>query len=190
MDNFSIDETGFLVYRTTTEDIILTNEIFNNTFGESLFLNEKTVYNKKTSRKAGILGEVVFPVFINRFYKDKTCKKSVDASQHDFLVGKKRIDVKTKMRNVLPNMDFEASFFLYQMDFEDVDGYVFLSTIPDLSRVWFCGYMDKSGCKNNPHGRIWLAGQTDKTNGKVFHADTFSILYKYTNQFLTLVYDE
>lgn len=186
--NFYIDnDTGFLAYSTTEEDVKLAESIFEQEFSTSLNLNGKTVYAKKESRMAGILGEVVFEKFANTYFDTPCIKSERGAVQYDFLFDNQRIDVKTKFRSVVPKQDFEASFFMYQSVFTNVDMYAFLSTITNYKTVWFCGYLPKKQWIENSHGRIWKAGETDPTNGKVFHSDTYSVQYKYLYSFVDIL---
>lgn len=182
MEKWFIDKrNGFLTYRTQAEDIKLANEIFARDYPESNLLNKNTVYDKKESRMAGILGEIVFSIYAGDHAKPSPERNS----PYDFLVDGKKVDVKCKMRSVIPQPHFEASFFAYQSDsyFAQVDYYAFLSTVKNFEYVWFCGYIGKDECADNPNGVLWKAGVTDPTNGKVFHKDTWSIFYRYINRF-------
>ena len=179
-DGFFIDATnGFLAYKTTAEDLRDMRTEFEEDFEKSNVLNSKTVYDREESRMAGILGEIAFGKWAG---KNGLRKKGL---LYDYIYMGKKIDVKCKFRTVKPRPDFEASFFAYQGSphFKEVDNYAFLSTTKGFDVVWFCGWTSKESWLNNPHGVLWKAGMTDFTNGKTFHKDTYSVLYKYLNQF-------
>ena len=64
---------------------------------------------------------------------------------------------------------------------KNVDRYVFMSTKDDFSKVWICGYIDKSDFMNR--AKFWKKGQTDPTNRKVFHENTLSVFYSQLNKY-------
>ena len=172
---------GFLVYKTTGQDMDSALEIYRRSFEKSNLLNSKTVYDRKGSRIAGILGEIVFQKYMGSFGN-----KSLYDLSYDFLVCGKKVDVKCKYRTVVPRPTFEASLFAYQVErhFYGVDYYVFLSTLPDFKTFWFCGMVSRSDWLSNTKGKIWKAGDVDPSNNKRFDADTWSIFYKDLNPVL------
>jgi hypothetical protein len=175
MENWTVDSrNNFLMYNTSSQDIQEMYTEYDSVFKTSNIVNGNTVYDKKESRLAGILGEIVF-----QHYLGNTAVRCSNLP-YDYLYQNKKIDVKCKFRTVIPRPTFEASFFFYQSSnyFKDVDYYVFLSTITGYKTVWFCAWSDKNNWIHNPKGKLWKAGETDKTNGKVFHRDTWSVYYK------------
>jgi len=176
--NLSIDKYGFIIYHTTKHEIFYAKDIFAKRFSSSLALNSKTIYDRMESRLAGIVGEMVYQsLFPNA---QKTPDRDIP---FDFLHDRLKVDVKCKYRKVDPRDDFEASFFEYQMrrSLENVNRYVFMSTKDDFSKVWICGYIDKSDFMSR--ARLWKKGQTDPTNGKVFHENTLSVFYSQLNKY-------
>ena len=164
-------------YNVTKKDIKKVEDIYNTMFSKTDKINEKTVYDRKHSRIVGILGEVVFE---NIYPK---AKHSVDDITYDFDLNEEKIDVKCKYRTVIPRLYYEASFFYYQLsDGFNADVYYFMSTIPDYSKVWICGYDTKENIKNSKHMEIWRAGQTDPSNGMKFRKNTVCIKYQYLKQ--------
>lgn len=138
-------------------------------------LNWHTVHGNEYSRKAGILGELVFAELYSG------AKKSTDL-RYDFWYKGNRVDVKCKYRNVPPNKyNHEASIFKYQSGNKQVDLYYFMSTITGFDRVWLCGYITKKQLLAHPLLEHWKKNSIDNSNGKHFAADTLSIGYEYLN---------
>lgn len=176
--NLSQDKNGFLIYKTSRDQIFEAKEIFSKRFSSSLSLNSKTVYDRMESRLAGIVGEIVYQALF------PNAKKTPDRDiPYDFYHDGKKVDVKCKYRTVDPKPSFEASFFAYQMSgkFQNVDKYVFMTTRDDFSIVWICGYISKSEFMNK--SVLWRKGQTDPTNNKTFHEDTLSLYYFQLNKY-------
>lgn len=176
--NLSKDKNGFLVYKTSRNQIFEAKRIFAERFSSSLSLNGRTVYDRMESRLAGIVGEIVYQsIFPNA---RKTADRDIP---YDFSHDGKKIDVKCKYRKVYPRENFEASFFAYQMGnkFQVVDRYVFMSTRDDFSTVWICGYIDKRDFMDR--SVLWRKGQIDPTNHKTFDADTYSVFYSQLDKY-------
>jgi hypothetical protein len=173
----AIDKTNKIpYYKVSTKDLKDAKEEFEVRFSESNLVNGKTVYDRKHSRIAGILGEIVF----KKIYPNATRSKDMT---YDFDVNGVKVDVKCKYRTVVPRLEYEASFFLYQADEKfNADLYFFMSTIPSFEYVWLCGYMSKKDLLANPHTEIWKQGQIDENNGMTFRQDTICLKYKYLNQ--------
>lgn len=176
--NLLIDKYGFIVYHTSKEQIFYAKDIFAKRFSSSFSLNSKTVYDRMESRLAGIVGEMVYQSLFPK--AQKTPDRDIP---FDFLHDGLKVDVKCKYRKVDPRDDFEASFFEYQMkrSLENVNRYVFMSTKDDFSKVWICGYIDKSDFMSR--AKLWKKGQTDPTNRKVFHENTLSVFYSQLNKY-------
>lgn len=136
-------------------------------------LNSYTVHENEQSRKAGIIGELVFAEIYS------TAKWSTD-KRYDFLYKGNRVDVKCKLRNVPPDIyTHEASIFNYQSSNNRVDLYYFMSTIPSFEKVWLCGYITKKQLLAHPLLEHWKRNSIDNSNGKRFAADTLSIGYEH-----------
>ena len=173
-----IDNNKFVVYEPSQKLLTFAKSIFNNRFNSSRVLNARTVYERIESRLAGIVGECVYQELF------PMAKKSPDRDvPFDFYQDGKKIDVKCKYRTVPPKKNFEASFFAYQIGqhFQEVDRYVFMSTMGDFSKVWICGYIEKKDFLDR--AVVWKRGQVDPSNGKVFHEDTYSVFYNQLNQY-------
>lgn len=169
------DETSQMYkYKTTPKDIEEAMSEYEARFEKSNLVNKKTVYDKKESRVAGILGEVVYKAL----YPEAI--KSISDITYDFDYLGKKVDVKCKYRKVKPLPEYEASFFKYQSiaSFK-ADEYYFMSTIHSFEYVWLCGHASKEEMMNNPHMEIWRAGDIDKTNWMRFKEDTICLKYKY-----------
>jgi len=139
-------------------------------------LNSHTVHKSSESRKAGILGELVF----GWLYPES--QKSEDL-RWDFNHSGKRVDVKCKYRNVDPDLSkHEASVFYYQTSNRMVDMYYFMSTIPSFRIVWLCGYISRQMLVCHPNRKVWQKGETDPSNGKVFRENTVSVYYLHINR--------
>lgn len=176
--NISQDRNGFLVCKTSQDQIFEAKRIFTERFSNSLSLNGRTVYDRMESRMAGIVGEIVYQALFPT--AQKTPNKDIP---FDFYHNDEKVDVKCKYRKVAPKDNFEASFFAYQMSgkFQTVDKYVFMSTRDSFSTVWICGYLYKKDFINK--SVFWRKGQADPTNNKVFHEDTFSVFYSQLNKY-------
>lgn len=163
-------------YKTTPQDLEDAEKEYNSRFSKSNLTNDKTVYNRKHSRIAGILGEIVF----KKIYPE--AKRSKDMT-YDFDLENFKVDVKCKYRTVNPRQEYEASFFLYQSDESfNADLYYFMSTIPFFGYVWLCGKATKKEILENPNTEIWKQGEIDANNGMTFREDTICLKYKFLNQ--------
>ena len=163
-------------YKPTFKDLQDAEDEFKVRFSKSNLVNDKTVYDRKHSRVAGILGEIVF----KKIYPNAIRSKDMT---YDFDVNGVKVDVKCKYRTVVPRQEYEASFFLYQLGEKfNAELYFFMSTVPSFEYVWLCGYMSKKDLLADPHTEIWKPGEIDKTNGMTFREDTVCLKYKYLNQ--------
>jgi len=163
-------------YKTSPKDLQDAEDEFKRRFSQSNMVNQKTVYDRKHSRIAGILGEIVF----KKIYPNAIRSKDIT---YDFDVNDVKVDVKCKYRTVVPRQDYEASFFLYQSDEKfNAELYFFMSTLPSFEYVWLCGYMSKKDLLADPHTEIWKQGEIDENNGMTFREDTICLKYKYLNQ--------
>lgn len=174
MNNLFYDyETKMPCYLTTKNDLNQAEEIFENNFQQSNILNRDTVYDRKESRIAGILGEIVF----KNLYGSATASKNIT---YDFQCDNLNVDVKCKLRNVKPKLNFEASFFAYQSTKHfDAEVYYFMSTILPMNKVWLCGFASKKDIMNHAETILWKAGDIDRRNNMEFKRDTVCIPYKY-----------
>lgn len=162
-------------YKTVPKDLQDAECEFDKRFSKTNLVNSKTVYDRKHSRIAGILGEIIF----KKIYPN--ARKSKDMT-YDFDVNNVKVDVKCKYRTVIPRQDYEASFFFYQSDEKfNAELYFFMSTVPSFEYVWLCGYISKNDLLANPHTEIWKQGEIDENNGMTFREDTICLKYKYLN---------
>lgn len=165
------------VYTVTGEDMKRVDEIYRLEFPDNNLINSKTVYNRKRSRIAGILGEIIF----QKLFPDALKSKDIT---YDFDWDNKKVDVKCKYRTVTPSLEYEASFFLYQTKEKfKADWYIFMSTIPSFKSVWICGFITKKDILGHPNMEIWRHGEIDKNNGMRFIEDTVCLKYKYLDNF-------
>jgi hypothetical protein len=163
-------------YKIVPKDLQDAENEFKHRFSETNMMNQKTVYDRKHSRIAGILGEIVF----KKIYPEAIRSKDIT---YDFDLQGNKVDVKCKYRTVVPRLEYEASFFLYQADEKfNADLYYFMSTIPSFEYVWLCGYASKKEILENPNTEIWKQGEIDENNGMTFKEDTICLKYKYLNQ--------
>lgn len=170
---FNDPENNMPCYTVTVADLQEVAKKYNELFDGTNVVNSRTIYNRKQSRIAGLLGEIVF----KKIYPDAV--ESSDLT-YDFDYEGFKIDVKCKFRKYPPTPEYEASFFLYQTNKKfNADLYYFMSTLPDYSYVWLCGYIKKDDIMNNPNKEIWRAGEIDKKNGMHFREDTLCLKYKY-----------
>lgn len=152
----------------------LAEEEYQREFSETNLMNSKTVYNRKESRIAGILGEIVFKTLY-----PEAVKVTKDIT-YDFDFKNLKVDVKCKIRKVSPSYEFEASFFLYQTTGKfNADTYYFMSTTRDYQKVWLCGWGSKDLILNHERMELWKAGTVDSNNGMSFKKDTVCLKYKY-----------
>jgi len=186
MKNFFFDEkVGYLCYTPTKQDFEKAKELMILNYRNNN-LNSKTVYDRKESRLAGLLGEIAF----GHLYENSEYTGKGDCPWDFVIWGRDGInvtvDVKTKYRKVPPKPNFEASVFNYQASsnhFGEVKYYVFLSTLGECEKIWFCGKIDKATLVCSPNSVLWKKGDIDPSNGKIFHEDTLSIFYKYLTPF-------
>jgi hypothetical protein len=177
MENLIYDRAvNMPCYLTTKEDMAQAEEEFQQRFIHGNILNKSTVYDRKESRLAGILGEIVF----RKIYNISTIPEDLTI---DYELGNLKIDVKCKLRKVRPKLDFEASFFAYQStENYKSNMYYFMSTIMPMEKVWLCGFDTKENIMNHPKKVLWKAGQIDTSNRMEFKKDTICIPYKYLQQ--------
>lgn len=179
MNNIIIDSSnGFLKYKVDKTDFLLMEKIYQRRYAEDNSLNSMTVYKNESSRKAGILGELIF----HSIFLDAIKSPEIDI-HYDFILNKSRIDVKCKLRKDSPKFFHDASLFEYQSKF-NLDEYVFMSTIPNFSFVWICGYIAKQSFMSHKNLQIWNIGDVDNSNGMKFKRKTLSLKYNYLNQFI------
>ena len=168
-----LDDHGFVVVETDRWVLAEMNGVYQMQYAKSNLLNSHTVHDNSLSRKAGVLGELVFSDLYG------TAKQSTDM-RWDFWFKGRRVDVKCKYRNFPPNKENnEASLFAYQVHNAKIEYYYFMSTVPNFERVWLCGYISRRELLEHPMREFWKKGAIDTSNGKEFKADTLSIGYGY-----------
>lgn len=166
----------FIVAEITQSQRMFAELEYKSRFEKSNIVNGHTVYNRKRSRLAGILGELVFA----ELYPDAQKSKRLG---YDFIRDGKRIDVKCKCRNYPPRITDQASVFDYQ-DKDQIDIYYFMSTTPQFEKVWLCGWIGKEELLNHMQLERWLPGQVDHDNGMRFRSDTIALKYQYLHPIL------
>jgi len=141
-------------------------------------LNNLTVHKKEESRFAGIIGELVF----QRLYPKAGRVSLIDPGcPYDFRYIYEKVDVKCKVRTKAPKLEYEGSFFAYQLDeLKRLDVLLyFMSTTKEFDRIWLCGYMPTVGFMNHPRLQVWQKGEIDQSNGKKYHAKTYGLAYEH-----------
>lgn len=171
------NQNSMYCYIVDDEERALAEEEYQREFSETNLMNSKTVYNRKESRIAGILGEIVFKALY-----PEAIKVTKDIT-YDFDYKGRKVDVKCKIRKVPPSYEFEASFFLYQTSGKfNANMYYFMSTTREYKKVWICGFGSKDHILNHEKMELWKAGTVDGNNGMSFKKDTICLKYKYLNQ--------
>ena len=165
------NESEFLIAEITSSMRLMAEAEFRSHMKNSIVLNEQTVYARKSSRLAGILGELVFAELYPQAKKSKNLG-------YDFLYNGLRVDVKTKCRHYPPRISDQASVFSYQNG-KHIDLLYFMSTTPEFERMWLCGWITISEFMHHPELERWKGGQVDTNNGMKFIADTHSLKYEY-----------
>lgn len=167
------NESEFLIAEITSSMRLMAEAEFRSHMKNSIVLNEKTVYARKSSRLAGIIGEMVFVELYPQ------AEKSKDYG-YDFLYNGLRVDVKTKCRHCPPRISDQASVFSYQNG-KRTDLLYFMSTTPEFERIWLCGWITITEFLHHPELERWRGGQIDTSNGMKFIADTLSLRYEQLN---------
>lgn len=149
--------------------------IYQENYPDAPRLNRWTVHEQETSRKAGILGELVFA----EMYPQASRAQYLS---HDFDLTGYRVDVKCKYRTQRPWLDQEASVFAYQLKNNWVDLFYFMSTEPAFYSVWLCGWISRAELLNHDKLIIWGKGDIDRSNGKRYMEKTYGIEYQYCHR--------
>lgn len=166
---------GMIMVETNDAIIFDMNKKYHQEYPEHSVLNRYTYHSNVWSRKAGILGELIFAEMYSTAILSKDWR-------YDFIYKGKKIDVKCKCRNVAPDIaTHQASIFAYQARNKVVDIYYFMSTTKTFEKVWLCGYITKKQLLTHPFLEYWKKNAIDNSNGKQFRADTLSIGYEYLN---------
>ncbi len=163
----------FLIAEITPSMRLMAEAEYESHFKNGSALNERTVYARKSSRLAGIIGEMVFVELYPQ------AEKSKDYG-YDFLYNGLRVDVKTKCRHCPPRISDQASVFSYQNG-KRTDLLYFMSTTPEFERIWLCGWITITEFLHHPELERWRGGQIDTSNGMKFIADTLSLRYEQLN---------
>lgn len=129
--------------------------------------------------EVGCLGEVVVEALLQIFDIDF---EFLGATSHDLNVGQEKWEVKTKDRTVVPIPTYDCSVPLYNIDHQMVDRYVFVSLlrrggtnmgVRRFPTAFVLGVADRDRILSN--GRIWKAGEIDKSNGTKFWTDCINL---------------
>lgn len=127
---------------------------------------------------AGFIGEDAVKTYLNASYSDGS-----DVFNNDLILFGKTIEVKSKRRNVSPNLYYDVSIAKTSRH-QNPDIYVFTSV--NETKVWILGwiYFEKfySLSKFIPKGTV------DKTNNFVCHTDMFNLRHCNLNPIRNLVY--
>lgn len=108
----------------------------------------------------GFLGEILVADYFN-------CKIE-NTYQYDLISPKgKRIDVKTKVTTVIPQLTFECSLVAYIK--QDTDYYVFVRILADKSKAWILGYIKPKEYFERAVYRVKGDLDPNSTQGKPFY---------------------
>jgi len=121
-----------------------------------------------TGKVIGALGEIIV--------RDMFGHKQVNTKDYDLVDSDGRtIDVKTKHCKVRPQYYFECSVAAHGIK-QQCDEYVFVRMLPNLSKAWILGAIDKSDyfIKAKRHNK----GDVDGDNGFTFKADCYNLEIK------------
>ena len=102
-------------------------------------------------------------------------KESTGRSVWNFdviLPNGKLCEVKTKERSVPPKSHYACSVAKAN-DKQECDYYIFASTLPDYSKVWIVGYIEREELKTK--GVFRKKGDFDPDNGQTCSADCWNI---------------
>jgi hypothetical protein len=136
--------------------------------------NQFSIRSDGDNRKAGNFAEIIF----QKMYPHALRISDVDQNA-DFLLRKKRIDVKTKVRSVDPQDFFDASVEKRQKLF-DVDFYCFFSFNSKTEVMSYCGWISKAEFFDR--AAVVKQGDLDKTNNWKASVDCFNLRYDCLNR--------
>jgi len=121
-----------------------------------------------TGKVIGALGEIIV--------RDLFGHKQVNTKDYDLVDETGRtIDVKTKHAKATPRYYYECSVAAHGVT-QNCDEYVFVRMLPNLSKAWILGSIDKSEyfVKAKRHKK----GEVDESNGFTFKSDCYNLEIK------------
>ena len=136
--------------------------------------NEFSIRKDGDNRTAGNFAEMVF----QKLYPHALRISDVDKNA-DFVLRKKRIDVKTKVRTVPAALDFEASVEARQR-FYDCDFYCFFSYDRIASVLEYCGWISKNEFFSK--ARLISRGDSEGSNNWIASVDCYQLPYSSLNR--------
>lgn len=121
-----------------------------------------------TGKVIGALGEIIV--------RDLVGYEQVNTKDYDLVdFDGRTVDVKTKHCKVPPRGFYECSVAAHGVQ-QNCDQYVFVRMLPNLSKAWILGAIDKSDyfVKAVRHKK----GEVDESNGFTFKADCYNLEIK------------
>ena len=121
-----------------------------------------------TGKVIGALGEIIV--------RDMFGHKQANTKDYDLIDSDGRtIDVKTKHAKATPRYYYECSVTAHGVT-QGCDQYVFVRMLPNLSKAWILGVIDKSDyfIRAKRHNK----GEVDESNGFVFKSDCYNLEIK------------
>ena len=121
-----------------------------------------------TGKVIGALGEIIV--------RDLAGYEQVNTKDYDLVdFDGRTVDVKTKHCKVTPRGFYECSVAAHGIQ-QNCDEYVFVRMLPNLSKAWILGAIDKSDyfVKAVRHKK----GEVDESNGFTFKADCYNLEIK------------
>ena len=121
-----------------------------------------------TGKVIGALGEIIV--------RDLAGYEQVNTKDYDLVdFDGRTIDVKTKHAKATPRYYYECSVAAHGVT-QNCDQYVFVRMLPNLSKAWILGAIDKSDyfAKAVRHKK----GEVDESNGFTFRADCYNLEIK------------
>jgi hypothetical protein len=155
----------------------ITNELNDIAFAKAQRLgNLRNSITKGEGNIAGYLGEEVVKRHLGGVIDE------VNLYNHDILVGRSRIEVKTKRRTVYPKIDYEVSVAKTSRH-QRPDYYVFTSV--DAEYIWILGFIEYQEFLDL--AREVKAGETDVRNGFVCHTDMLNLEHQFLYPIRTML---
>ena len=118
-----------------------------------------------TGKVIGALGEIIV--------RDLVGYQQVNTKDYDLVdTAGRKVDVKTKHCKFPPRAFYECSVAAHGVQ-QKCDDYVFVRMLPNLSKAWILGRIDKSDyfAKAVRHKK----GEVDESNGFTFKADCYNL---------------
>ena len=97
--------------------------------------------------------------------------------EYDLMYEGKKLEVKTKERNVIPNMSYNATVFSWNTT-QQCDYYIFCSIFKNFKRGWICGFIKPVDFKSN--AKFAKKGDPDGNYFKFF-TDCYNLPYLQLN---------